>query len=135
MKQEHLEFIKELGLTQTEAKVYITLLEAGTSLAGNISSRSKLYRKNVYDALESLSKKGLVSSKFQDKKRYWTASKPKKNQSNLKEKLGFFNSMLPELNEQFNKQRPKQTTEVYEGLEGVKAFNNLILKEDKSLYI
>ena len=135
MKQEHLEFIKELGLTKTESKVYLTLLETGTSLAGTISSISKIYRKNVYDALEALSKKGLVSSKFQEKKRYWTAANPERIQSILKEKLGFFNSILPELTEQFNKQKPKQTVEVYEGLEGVKSFNNIILKEDKPLYI
>ena len=135
MKQDHIEFIKELGLTQTEAKVYLTLLESGTSLAGTISSRSKIYRKNVYDALESLSKKGLVSSKFQDKKRYWTTANPERIQSILKEKLGFFNTILPELSEQFHQQKPKQTTEVYEGLEGIKSFNNLIIKEDKPLYI
>ena len=135
MKQDHIEFIKELGLTQTEAKVYLTLLESGTSLAGTISSRSKIYRKNVYDALESLSKKGLVSSKFQSKKRYWTAAHPERIQSILKEKLSFFNTMLPELTDQFNQQKPRQTVEVYDGLEGIKSFNNLILKEDKTLYI
>lgn len=135
MKQEHLDFLKELGLTITESKVYLTLLESGESLAGTIAARANIYRKNVYDALEVLSRKGLVSSKFKEKKRYWIAMPPSRIQSLLKEKLGFFNTILPELTERYNENKPKQTIEVYEGLEGIKSLHNLILQVNKDFYL
>jgi len=135
MEQEHIEFLKEIGLTKTESKVYLTLLEIGKSLAGTISSRSGIYRKNVYDALEVLSKKGLVVSNIQNNKRYWTCINPERIKNIFEEKLSLFKVFLPELLSKFKEKKQKQTVELYEGIEGIKSFNNLILKENKNLYI
>ncbi|HLC58208.1 MAG TPA: helix-turn-helix domain-containing protein [Candidatus Nanoarchaeia archaeon] len=135
MKQEHLAFIRELGLTKTESKVYLTLLESGESLSGTVASRTGVYRKNVYDALEVLSKKGFTASKMQQGKRYWIAMPPSRIQSLLKEKLDFFNTILPELTARYNEKKPHQTIEVYQGIEGIKSFNNLILREGNEVCI
>ena len=53
--------LSELGLTQNEIKIYLALLDIGESLAGTIAENSGIHRRNVYDSLERLIKKGFVS--------------------------------------------------------------------------
>jgi len=45
------EGLKELGLTEVEIKVYLTLLEIGSSQAGIITRKSGIHRRMVYDAV------------------------------------------------------------------------------------
>ena len=56
---EHI--LKELGLTHLEIKLYKFLLLDGPNHAGLISRKTGVHRRNVYDALERLIQKGLVS--------------------------------------------------------------------------
>ena len=53
--------LMRLGLTENEAKVYLALLEIGSTSAGEIIKKTKLHRNIVYDNLEKLIEKGLVS--------------------------------------------------------------------------
>ena len=52
--------IKQAGLTENEAKVYLSLIELGKSNVGKIADKSRVHRTNVYDSLKSLKKKNLV---------------------------------------------------------------------------
>ena len=52
--------LSELGLTENESTVYEMLLRDGPSLAGKITQKTGIHRRNVYDCLERLNKKGLV---------------------------------------------------------------------------
>ena len=51
MKPEHTKILQTLGLTSTETKVYLTLLELGKALAGTIADKAQIHRRNAYDAL------------------------------------------------------------------------------------
>jgi len=53
--------LQEIGLTKNEAKVYSALLELGSTTAGKLIKKANLHRNIVYDNLEKLTKKGLVS--------------------------------------------------------------------------
>ena len=53
--------LEDLGLTQAEIKVYIALLELGSSSAGQILEKSGLQNSVVHRALNSLIEKGLIS--------------------------------------------------------------------------
>ena len=53
--------LRELGFTEREVKVYISLLELGTSTAGPIAVKSRLPQTKVYETLGKLIDKGLVS--------------------------------------------------------------------------
>ena len=54
--------IKKLGLSDKEAKVYLTVLELGQAPVAEISVHSGVVRVTVYVILEELKKKGLVST-------------------------------------------------------------------------
>ncbi len=52
--------LKDLGLTGTEVKAYISLLRGGTMTANDVSREARIPYSKVYDALESLHRKGWV---------------------------------------------------------------------------
>lgn len=56
-----LETLKLLGLSDKEAAVYETLLAVGTATAAQLAHQTQLVRPTVYDTLESLTRKGLMS--------------------------------------------------------------------------
>ena len=51
-----MEELKQIGLTTNESKVYLALLDLGPSLAGQISRKTGLHRRTVYDTTEGLIK-------------------------------------------------------------------------------
>jgi sugar-specific transcriptional regulator TrmB len=53
-----------LGLTLSQAKVYLTLIEKGASKVSVIAQTTKIYREHLYELLKSLEQKGLVEKKF-----------------------------------------------------------------------
>ena len=57
---EYIETLTELGLTHTEAKVYLTLLSLRTATANDIHKDSKVARQEVYRVLSDLEEKGLI---------------------------------------------------------------------------
>lgn len=53
--------LNELGLSFTEAKIYLTLLKNGILAAKEIAQSSSVARPHIYEALEKLMEKGLVT--------------------------------------------------------------------------
>ena len=61
MNLMELELLKEIGLTDSEIKVYIALLELGSSSKGPIVDKSHVASSKIYELLEKLMQKGLVT--------------------------------------------------------------------------
>ena len=59
--------LKELGLTKGEIKVYLALLKIGISTKGPIASKAKVSESKVYEILDRLTAKGLVSNAMKKK--------------------------------------------------------------------
>jgi sugar-specific transcriptional regulator TrmB len=57
---EYVETLAQLGLTERQAKVYLTLLRIGASKATAISKLSKVHRQEVYGIVTGLQEMGLV---------------------------------------------------------------------------
>jgi sugar-specific transcriptional regulator TrmB len=64
------------GLTGGEAKVYLALLELGPSTTGPRVEKSGVARSIVYQILERLAQKGLVSSMTKEQTKYFQAAQP-----------------------------------------------------------
>ena len=58
--EEYIKILAELGLTLTEAKVYMSLLGLKIATANLIHHRSNVARQEVYRVLSDLEKKGLI---------------------------------------------------------------------------
>jgi len=135
MNQKIIEGLTQAGLTKTETKVYLTLLELGESLAGTIANNANLYRKNVYDALNNLHKKGLVSFVIKSNRKHWKVIDPRKITSIMNEKLELVNSIIPELSKKFKTKIETKEVIYFEGLLGMKSFYDDMYKENKNIYL
>lgn len=123
------EFLQNLGLTKTEIMVYMKLLEINTGSASEIAERSKCYKKNVYDALERLAKKGLVSYAKVEHKRVYNAAAPEKLIEFLDVRKREIQTVLPQLKAIY-KSPPiqEEVLSVFKGKNGVKSIFEDIIK-------
>jgi len=127
------EVLQELGLTINESKVYSALLEIGQSPAGAVADKSKVHRRNAYDALNRLIEKGLVTHIIKLNKKYYEAVGPEKIVDLLKEKLNIANNLLPELLSRYKKSMSKRRIEVLEGIGGMKTFFRKLVAESENI--
>lgn len=130
-----MEALRKLGLTEIEEKVYITLLEEGPSLAGNISRKSGIHRRMVYDATERLIKKGLVSYILKDNRRLFEAVDPDRILQIAQEQEDSVKQVLPQLKLAYSMSKEKQETNFFKGRAGVKGVFEDQIKEGKELLI
>ena len=70
--------LKEAGLTDGEIKVYIAMLELGSSTTGPIIEKSGIARSIIYLILEKLMQKGLASFITKEKTKYFQAAEPQR---------------------------------------------------------
>lgn len=111
--------LENIGLTEKEAKIYLSTLELGSNPVSKIATKAKLNRVTTYDILEKLTKKGLISSFTRAKVKYFTALEPEKLVTEYQKRIAELEKSLPDL-KQLNSQisRPRATS--YEGIEGIK---------------
>lgn len=121
--------LEESGLTRNESLIYQSLLELGPSLAGQISRKTGLHRRTVYDVTEMLIKKGLIGYILKNNRRIFQASSPERFLDILKEKEETINSYIPEMMEYYKKTQEKQETNFYKGMQGIKIVFEDQLKE------
>lgn len=112
--------LSQAGLTENESKVYLALIDLGPSLAGQISRKTGLHRRTVYDTTEMLIKKGLVGYILKNNRRLFQASNPKRILSIIKEKKDILEPLVKNLGEKFSKTKEKEETNFYKGKEGLK---------------
>lgn len=126
--------LKELGLNEREAKVYLTLLKEKRSTASKLAKQSKLNRTTTYLELENLMKRGLVSYVIKDSKRYYQSAPPEKFIDILEEKKKSFEVILPKLKSLHQISQPF-SIEVFEGKEGIKTFYQDIYNSSKEFLV
>jgi len=122
----------ELGLTESEVRVYLALLEQGPSLAGRISRKTGIHRRNVYDITDRLIKKGFIGYIVKNNRRLFEAANPEKFADFLKEKELELKEGLPFLKGLYEKTKEKEETNFYKGKDGLKTvFEDQILGNKK----
>lgn len=136
--------LESLGLTKGEAKVYLALVELGASSVGPIVKKSNVAYSNIYDILNRLIEKGLVSYIIKSKTKYFQAANPRsfsdffnKKEQELKLQKEQFNKILPQL-EGLQNTSSKENVELFMGLKGLKtAYEKLFSglgKNEKNLF-
>ncbi|MFH1500791.1 MAG: helix-turn-helix domain-containing protein [archaeon] len=127
--------LREMGMSDTEIKVYLSLLELGSGLAGEITKKSGLNRTNVYDALERLIEKGLVSYVVKANRRLFQAVNPERLTDILKQRQEELADLMPKLQAVFKASKIKEEATIYKGRRGIMSIYDDILKEKKDLYV
>ncbi len=137
--------LKALGLSDPEVKIYVALLKNGPLSASQLSKNTSTYRPYVYDTLENLIGKDLVTYTIRKSKKEFECAPPsalkkllKKEQDQLKQKQDVVDSLVPKLEKIYAKPFTEFVIERFEGENTIKDFNNFILnlqKKEKILKI
>ncbi len=132
MDTTHLE---KLGLTRNESIIYVSLLKLGSTSAQNLIKESELHRSRVYDALESLQRKGLASHVIKDFKKYFQAVEPHQLLKYLDEQKEHLKEILPDLESIKGMKKEEISATIYKGKEGLKTIHSEMLKEGKDVRV
>ncbi|HLD12670.1 MAG TPA: helix-turn-helix domain-containing protein [Candidatus Nanoarchaeia archaeon] len=123
-----------LGLTKAESIIYYSVLKQGTCTVKHIAKDCGFHRTNIYDILEQLKEKGLITFSKQGKTLVYTASDPQNFYNLLEEKKQFLDTLLPQLQELHKKPFEGIDIEVYKGEEGMKSAFRDMIREQKTIY-
>ena len=128
MKNEQLvEILKEIGLSENEAQVYLTSLSLGPTTILRIAKSSGIRRTTVYSVVETLKNKGLIHIKPQGLKQLYVAENPDKLDSIIENKKRSLMKLLPEFTALYDLKGGESTVKYYEGLNAVKNIYETIL--------
>ena len=132
------EILEKVGLTRGEIKVYVTLLELGLTRTGLLTTEAKVSRSKVYEILEKLMQKGLVSYVIRENTKYFEASDPKnleeyleKRKKELEATAQDLQNLIPTLERLQGQEEEKQIATVFSGYAGIRTVFNSILNELK----
>jgi HTH-type transcriptional regulator, sugar sensing transcriptional regulator len=128
------EILEDLGLTHTEIRVYLTLLELGSSSAGLILEKSGLPNSTVHRDLNSLIEKGLINFVFEGKRKIYQATDPEHFFVFMDEKQRKFEQILPELKKKQKMAKTKENAAVYKGKRGITEVYNIMINSKGKEY-
>jgi len=126
-----IEALQELGLNRRESICYTALLELGSSKVSAIIKKTGIPSSKIYEILDKLINKGLVSYIKIDKVKRYQASDPKVLLSYIDEKKKKIEEILPQLLLKQKLSR-KQSVEMYEGQKAVFSLFTDLIKDAKA---
>ena len=71
--------LEKLGLNGRQAKVYLALLQLGTGTAIDIAKATRFKHPTVYDVLDVLKERALVTETFEGGRKLFSAEDPNKS--------------------------------------------------------
>jgi len=134
--------LEEIGLTKGEIRVYFTLLKVGETTTGKIIEEAQISSGKIYEILDKLIKKGLVSFIIKEKTKYFSPASPnrildyiheKEKELNQKEKE--ITKELPSLLKIEKTEKEKKEMHLFKGIKGIQtavfeALDNLNSKDE-----
>ncbi len=130
--------LQRAGFTQNEVKAYLSLLGLGKATSYQIVKEAKISSGKIYETLEKLIQRGLVSYIVINGKKHFQAADPdrlvqymKKREEEASEETKAVAKILPTLKNN-QKSLPKPKAEIFEGIGGIKTVYELMLKEGHS---
>lgn len=126
--------LAQVGLSEAESRIYLAVLKLKTATVKEIAKDSGFHRTNIYDVLEKLKEKGLISFHKVGKVTVYKAADPENLCAYLQEKQRWLDTLMPDLKKLKEMSKEDIDVEVYKGPEGMKAAWRDMIKEKKPLY-
>jgi len=128
--------LRDLGLTEGEIRVYLALLELGSSTAGKIIEKSRISPSKIYNVLDRLIEKGIVSYVIEGKTRNFKPAPPRnilnyieRKEEELKRNKSEFEKVIPLLETKRQGAKRRFTAEIFEGINGLITVFDMSLHE------
>ncbi len=126
--------LKEYGLSNKEIEVYTALLPLGSINLQEIAKRINLPRTTIYNTLNYLASKGLVSKIIRGHVTFFEATEPKKLINDIEEKKKLIISALPELEGLKKQIKESSSVEIYEGFKGISTILSEVFRKKQQTY-
>jgi len=117
--------LEKIGMTEGEVRVYFALLDLGSSTTGDIIYKSYITSSKVYQILERLEQKGLVSHIIKNNVKHFQVADPNRLLDYMEEKkkelekdTEEIKQIIPELKIKKEKFHELQETTMYQGFRG-----------------
>jgi len=111
--------LEQLGLATNDAKVYEALIELGTAGGGEISRKTGFHRNIVYESIDRLLSRRLVTKVYRQKIALFQIADPKKLLYEVKQKEQIAEKLIKEIEQKAN---VTSTVTVFDGEEGFRTF-------------
>ncbi len=112
--------LEDIGLSSAEIKVYMALLELGSSSAGPILDKSGLQNSVVHMTLNRLMEKGIISIVREGKKNIYSAANPRHLLEFIDDKKRRFEELLPRLLLREGAAQSKPEVVAFRGVKGMR---------------
>ena len=126
-----------IDLTDGKARVYVALLKLGSSKVGPIVRESRVSYSKIYDVLERLALKGLVSYKIIEKIKYFQSIEPQrlydyieKKEKQLYLQKQKLDKIIPELSK-FSSIDKRSSSEIFIGQKAIRTAYEILLNKAK----
>lgn len=120
------DILNKMGLSEAEKKVYLALLDLGDSTRHDIVNKSGVAGSKIYELLEKLQDKGLVSIYLKDKVKHFKPTNPKQILNYIDDKKNELldlekqaKSLLPQLLSKYGTSKEEQEVELISGIKGL----------------
>ena len=121
----------DLGLSENEAKVYLSALSIGKTTILSLSKTSQVKRTTVYSVVESLKQMGLMKIEQIGWKTYFSAENPEKLERIMENKRKELQETLGDFKSLYSTEGGSSLIKYYEGIEAVKNIHLDLLDEVK----
>lgn len=119
--------LQNYGLSEKEARIYLTVLELGTSIASTIARRAELNRITTYTILDDLKRDGIANETTKEGIKYYNVISPDILLRQLEQKYESFKEKVPELLALAEKYDNKIKVQFFEWVEWiVKMYNDTL---------
>ncbi len=123
------EGLEKYGLNHREALVYQELLKMGSATASEIAKNTKILRQTIYEILDDLLDKGLISFVIKNNVKHFEATNPQRFKEILNEKKEAIDNIFDQMKSLQSSQTKKPLVGIYEGVEGLKTIYSKIIRD------
>src|SRR3989338_4129244 len=128
------ELIQALGLTEHEVAVYLAALELGEGNIQEISRKSGVKRTSIYNFIDTLKERQLLSEIKKGKRKLYSAVSPNHLVDEQRSKMASVERLIPQLLAIQNNVRNKPRVSFYEGVDGIKEIYRMTLRDKQTIY-
>jgi sugar-specific transcriptional regulator TrmB len=137
-----MKFWKNIGFSEGEGRVYEAILRSENPTLQTIHEYAGIERRNVYDIINKLISKGLVTYTLENKKKIYHISHPNKilayldeQKKELDESKKAVELELPSLIKNYESNKDEIKVQIYRGKEGIKAMYEEMLEYSDNFFI
>lgn len=127
--------LKQIGLEDKQAKIYLACLELGETSIKDIAKKSGVKRTSIYDVIDEMVDSGLIKVTTREKKKRFIASEPEELKTIIKKREALLNQIMPQLSIINNSGSLKPKVWFYEGVNGLKkVYDDTLRTHNSTVY-